>query len=103
VRPDGRARADLGAWMHQRGGVDLGAVGDHAEQQFSLGDDLIADMCRRPRARQRRAPPGDGHLEPEAIAGHHLPPELRVVDAAQVDAGVRRAAVALQQQHRRHL
>jgi len=42
-------------------------------------------------------------FQPEAIAGEHLTPELRVVDAAQVDARVRRSGVAMQQEHGGHL
>ena len=49
----------------------------------------------------RRASERD--LEAQPIARHDLPPELGVVDAAQVDARVRRRRFALQQQHRRDL
>ena len=91
VRPDRRPRADLRRGMHDGRRIDLGAVGHQAEQQLGFGHDLIADVRRRLRARERRAPPAERDLEPQPIARHDLAAELRVVDAAQVDAR-RRAA-----------
>ena len=77
--------------------------GDQPEQQLGFGDHLVADVGRGLRPRERRAPPAERDFEPQPVAGHDLPAELGVVDAAQVDARVRRRVVALQQQDRRHL
>ena len=68
---------------------------NHAEQQFGFGDDLIADIGGRLRARQRVAPPAERDFEAHPVAGDDLAAELRVVDAAQIDARVRRRIVAL--------
>ena len=95
--------ADLRARMHDRRRIDLGPVGHQPEQQLGLGHDLIADVGRGLRARQRRTLPAERDLQPQPIAGHDLTAELGVVDAAQVDARVRRRVLALQQQNRRHL
>jgi hypothetical protein len=90
--------------MHERGRIDHRFVGPQAEQQFGLGDDLIADVRRRLGPGQRRAPAAQRHLEPQLIARHDLTPEPRPVDAAQVRPfGGPGVAVALKQQDRRHL
>ena len=89
-------------WTIADGSISVRS-GTRPEQQLGLGDDLIADVRRRLRPRERGAPPAERDLEPQAIAGHDLTAELRVVDAAQVDARVGRRVLALQQQDRRHL
>ena len=81
----------VGCTMARR--IDVGAVG------------LERRAAGRPRprpGRRRSATPcacasggalgAERHLEAQPIAGHDLPAELRVVDAAQVDARVRRGA-----------
>ncbi len=83
--------------------MDFGAIGHQAQQQFRFGDELIADVGRSVRPRQRGATAAERDLEPQPVAGEHLPPELRVVDAAQVGPGIGRRIVALQQENRRHL
>ena len=55
---------------------------------------IEATPCTRASGARRAA---ERHLEPQPVAGHDLAAELRVVDAAQVDAG-RRGASALEQQ-----
>src|SRR5262249_29243822 len=70
VRTDAGARADLGAGMNERAWIDLDGVGNDAEEQLRLGDDLIADVGRRPRAGERRPPASERHLEAESIARH---------------------------------
>ena len=77
--------------------------GTRTEQEIGFGDDLIADVRDRLRARERGAPAAERDLQPQPVAGHDLPAELRVVHAAQIDAGVGRRPFALQQQNRRHL
>ncbi len=89
--------------MDDGGGRDLGGVGDQPQQEVALGDDLIAEIRNRPRTGERRAPPPEQDLQPQAVAGDDLPPEFRVVHAAQIHAGVGRAVPAFQEQHRRHL
>ena len=59
VRADRRALADLRARVDDRGRIDLGPIGNHAEQQLALGDDLIADERRGLRPRQRGAAPAE--------------------------------------------
>ena len=76
--------------MHDGRRIDLGRVGDETQQQLALGDDLVAEIRSRLGAGERRAPPSERDLQPQPIAGHDLPAELRVVDAAQVHAGVGR-------------
>ena len=95
VRPDRRALADLA-----RAGARC-AVGSISARS---GVERRAAARLRPRPDRRRsatacacasgarAPP-ERDLEPQPIAGHDLPAELRVVDAAQVDARVRRRAL----------
>ena len=63
--------------MHDRavGSISVRS-GTSAEQQLGLGDDLIADVRRGLRARQRRAPRAERDLEPQPIAGHDLAAEL---------------------------
>ena len=97
VRPDRRALADLraGGWTIAVGSISVPS-GTSRQQQLALGDDLIADDRRWPaRLRQRRAPAPERDFEPQPIAGHDLPAEFGVVDAAQVDARVRRRVFAL--------
>ena len=79
-------------------------VGDEPEQQLALGHDLIVDDTPSParaRASARRLPSETSSRS--RSPGHHLPPELRVVDAAQVDACVRRRRRRAREQDRRHL
>ena len=78
-------------------------VGHQDEQEIGFGDDLIADVRDRPRARERGTAAAERDFQPEPVARHDLPAELRVVHAAQIDAGVGRRPFALQQQNRRHL
>ena len=103
VGADRRAAADLRARVDDRRRVDLRLVGDEAEQQLGFRDHLVADDRRRLRACERGPPRPERDLEPELIAREHLAAELRVVDAAQVDARVGRGVLAMQQKHRRHL
>ena len=103
MRADRRPLADLRARVDDRRRVDLGAIRDEAEQQLGFGDDLVADVGGGLRLRERGPLPAERDLEPQAIAGDDLAPELGAVDAAQVDARVRRRVFALQQQNRRHL
>ena len=90
VRPDRRAFADLGAGMNDGAWIDLGRP-PQLEQQVRFGHDLLVDVRDAVHARQRPAVAPERHLEPQTIARHDLPAELRVVDAAQVDADGRRA------------
>ena len=83
--------------------MDLGPIGDDAEEQLGFRDELIADERRGVHPRQRRAAPAERHLQPQPIARHDLPAELGVVHAAQVDAGVGRRVIPLEQQNRRDL
>ena len=96
VRTDRRARADLrAAGGRSPSDRSRSRRRTSAEQQLGLGDDLIADVRRGLRARQRRAPPAERDFQPQPVARHDLPAELGVVHAAQVDARVgRRAARA---------
>ena len=82
MRADRRPLADARAGMNGRGGSIRGPVPAEPEQQFGLGDDLIAHKRRRLRASQRRPALAKRDLEPQPIAGNHLPPELGVVHAA---------------------
>ena len=75
----------------------------HREQQVHLGDDVLADIGGAADAGQLRAFTLERHFEADAIAGHHLPPELRFVDAAQVRDRARRLLLAVEQQDRRGL
>ena len=83
---------DFGGRMDDRRRMDLGAIGNQPEQQLALGDDLIVDKRRRLREGERAAALAERNLEAEPVARHDLPPELGVVDAAQVDARPRGAA-----------
>ena len=74
--------------MSAAGTRDLGS----AHHELGFGGDLVVDARDRLAPRQRRAPRADRHLEQQPIAGHHLQPELGVVDAAQPGAAGRRLA-----------
>ena len=103
VRADRRPSTDPGRRMDDRRGVDLGLVGNEAEQQLALGDDLIVQVRRRLRTRERGSAPAERNLQPQPIARHDLAAELRVVDAAQVHPRVGRPVLALHQQNRGRL
>ena len=83
--------------------IDLGAVRHHAEQQLGLGHDLIADVGGGLSARQRRAAPAERNLQAQHVARDDLAPELGVVDAAEIDAGIGRRVLTVQQQDGRDL
>ncbi len=74
-----------------------------AEEQLALRHHLIVEIGGGLGPRQRGAPSLEGDLETQAIARHHLAAELRVVDAAQIDARVGRTLLALEQKDRGHL
>ena len=95
MRPDDGARADARAWVDVRGRIDPRLV-VHREHELRLRHELPSDLRGRAGAHDRTAPPIERHLELEPIAGHDLPAEFRVVDAAQRHA-------ARRQQQRRHL
>ncbi len=52
------------------------------------------------RPNELRSAGAQRHFEPEAIARHHLTPELRVVDAAQIGTARRTAVRRLHEQQR---
>ena len=83
--------------------MDADAVGHHGEQQIHFGDDLIADIRDAARLRQRRARLQQRHFEAQLIARHHLPAELRAIDAVQIHARHRHRPFALEHQRRGHL
>jgi hypothetical protein len=89
--------------MHVCGGVDIGRARVDREQQVGFRHRLVVDEGGGARPRQPRAHPPQLHFETQPVAGHHLPPEFRVVDAAQPDAGGGRRLDAVEQQHRSHL
>ena len=103
VRADPRAVADLRGRVHDRTGIDVGPVGNQAEQQLAFSDELIADIRGGLRARQRRPARPQRDFEPQPIARDDRLAEFRVVDAAQIDAGPGSGIFALQQQDRRDL
>ena len=89
--------------MHDRRRIDFRPVRHEAEQQLGFRHDLVSDERHGLRPRQRRPPPSERDLQPQAVARHDLAPELGVVHAAQRDARVGRRIRALQEQNRGHL
>ena len=71
-------------WTRARGSIS--AVASQLEQQVRFGHDLLVHVRGAVHARSAAAVASERDLEPQTIAGHDLPAELRVVDAAQVDA-----------------
>ena len=107
VRAHDRARANLARRMDDRRGIDRDArpaaghaLGHERHHELGLGHDGVADRRDRVRPRQLAAPGAERHLEPQPIARHHLPPELRIVHAAQVGVPGRLAVGAVDQEQR---
>ena len=82
--------------------MDRGAIGDDAEDELALGRELLTDVGGRLRQCDAAATPAQGDLQPQAVARHDLPAKLRVVDAAQVHARLRRR-LAVAHENRGHL
>jgi hypothetical protein len=103
IRADRRSVADPRAGMDLRRRIDPRGARLDREQQAGFRDALPFHVRHRLHLREPRAPPSHRHLEQHAIAGHDLPAELRVVDAAQRDRRVGRGARRVEDQHRGHL
>ena len=99
VRADGRRgdRSTCPSPIVRRGctiavGSISRAVGHEAQQQLAFGDDLVVAIRRGLRARERGAPLAKRDFQTQPIARHHLPAELRVVDAALARSTTRSSA-----------
>ena len=93
VRTDDGARADPRPVVDDRGRVHLRAVAArrgvcrfHAHQQLRFRDDRVVQVRDGLRAREAAPADAERDFEPQPIAGDDLPPELRVVHAAQPHA-----------------
>ena len=89
--------------MHVGRRIDVGRALLDGEQQLGLGHTLRADICHSLDLGETRPLTEKRDLERQSIPRQHLPPELRVVDAAQRHARGRRHATLLEDQHRGEL
>ena len=89
--------------MHDRRRIDAGRAGLNGQQEIRLRYRLLLDkrLCASPGQPRPDAPESD--LQSKSIAGHDLPTELRLVDAAEPDQCRGRRLRTVEQQHRRHL
>ncbi len=91
-RADAHARLEGRLRRDPRQRVDLGrGQGRDLQQQTRLRRARVAHLHVALEADEVAAPVHQAHLEPQLVAGHHRPPELRVVEAD--DADLERAGV----------
>ena len=103
-RAHAHARLEHGARRDARERVHLGSrQRRHLEQQQRLGRARLAHLHVAPEAREPAAPALEPHLEPELVARHDRPPELRLVEADDADLERARVGSGLEQPDARGL